>query len=106
VSISGDRREWRYRRSAARIEPVVEEVLADYATSYVGRRVTRHEVAPPRPMPGITWSVGGELAVEFVHRMKGRDLLLVHDIALLEVLKKRLRTRHVTITYVETSWDE
>ena len=100
-----ERRDWRFRRAVARVEPVVEEVVADYATSYVGRPVQRQDVVPPRPVPGVTWSIDGALVVEFVYRPKGRDQLLVHDIALLEVLRKRLRTRHVAIAYAETTWD-
>jgi hypothetical protein len=90
----------------ARVEEVVEPVLADYATSYVGRPVERHDTRPPLPLPGVSWSIDGVLAVELVHRTDGPDQLLVHDIALLEVLKKRLRTRHVRISYAETTWGE
>ena len=97
---------WRYGRALARVEEVVEQVLADYATSYVGRPVHRRDVRPPRPLPGVAWSIDGSLAVEFVHRSGGRDQLLVHDVALLDSLKKRIRTRHVEVAYVETMWDE
>ena len=84
----------------------MEDVVADHATSYVGRPVRRHDVAPPHPMPGVTWAIDGEVVVEFVYRGSGRDELLVHDVALLEVLRKRLRTGHVEVSYAETTWED
>ncbi len=74
--------------------------MAGYAASYVGRAVRRHEIRPPRPLPGIAWSIDGDIVVEFVHRRSAPDQLLVHDIALLDDLKRRLRTRHLEVTYV------
>jgi hypothetical protein len=100
-----DDRDWRFRRAVARVEGVVEEVVADHAVSYVGRPVQRRDILPPRPLPGIAWSIDGELVVEFVHRVGDRDQLLVHDVALLNALKKRIRTRHVDVAHVTTTWD-
>ena len=100
-----DDRDWRFRRAVARVEGVVEEVVADFAVSYVGRPVQRRDILPPRPLPGISWSIDGELVVEFAYRVGERDQLLVHDVALLDVLKKRLRTRHVEVAHVTTTWD-
>ncbi|MET0903291.1 MAG: hypothetical protein ABWZ52_08625 [Acidimicrobiales bacterium] len=97
--------DWRFQRAVARVEDVVEEVVAEHAVSYVGRPVQRRDTSPPHPLPGIVWSIDEELVVEFVHRASGPDQLLVHDIALLDVLKKRLRTRHVDVTHVTTTWD-
>ena len=90
----------------ARVEPGVEAIVADYATSYVGRAARRHEVRPPRPLPGIAWSIDGDLVVEFVYRDSAPDQLFVHEIALLDVLKRRFRTRHVHVAYATTNWDE
>jgi hypothetical protein len=95
-----DQREWRYQRAVARVEAVVEPIVADYATSYVGRAVQRSEIRPPRPLPGVAWSIDGELIVEFVHRTGARDQLFVHDVALVDLLRKRLRTRYVDVTHV------
>jgi hypothetical protein len=101
-----DRRDWLFARAVARVEAIVEQILADYATSYVGRPVTRHDIRPPRPLPGIVWSIDGDRVVEFVHRDTAADQLFVHDIALLETLKRRFRTRHIHVSYVDTTWDD
>ena len=98
-------RGWRFERAVARVEATIDQVVAEHATSYVGRPVQRHTVSPPRPLPGITWSIDGELAVEFVHRASGPDRVVVHDLSLLDTLKKRLRSRHVEVSYAETTWD-
>jgi hypothetical protein len=94
---------WTFQRAVARVEAAVEEVVAEFATSYVGRPVQRRDILPPRPRPGIAWSIDGELVVEFVHRRSGRDQLLVHDIALLDGLRRRIRTRHVEVAHVSTT---
>jgi hypothetical protein len=101
-----DHDDWVFERAVARVEAVVDEVVADYATSYVGRAVQRRDVLPPRPLPGITWSIDGDLVVEFVHRESGPDQLFVHEIALLDIVKRRLRTRHLQIEYATTTWDD
>ena len=105
LSRVADRREWLFQRAVARVEPGVEEIVADFATSYVGRAVQRHDVLPPRPLPGMAWSIDRDLVVEFVHRESVPDELLVHEFALLDVLKRRFRTRHVHVAYVTTTWD-
>jgi hypothetical protein len=102
VAEDGD---WRYRRAVARVENTIDDVVAEFAVSYVGRAVQRREVLPPRPLPGVTWSIDGDLVVELVYRESERDRILVHDITLLDALKKRLRTRHVEVAHVETTWD-
>jgi hypothetical protein len=96
---------WRFRRAVARVESAVDEIVADFATSYVGRPVRRNEILPPRPLPGIAWSIDGVTVVAFVHRQSGRDQLFVYDIALLDDVKRRFRTRHVDVEYVPTAWD-
>ena len=102
----GEDRDWRYERAVARVEGAVEAVLADFATSYVGRPVRRRDIRPPRPLPGVAWSIDDDLVVELIHRRDAPDQVLVHDVALLDALKKRLRTRHVDIAYAETTWEE
>jgi hypothetical protein len=98
-------RVWRFERAVARVEATVEEIVADFATTYVGRPVQRHDVRPPRPLPGITWVIDGEVVVEFLHRESDPDQLLVHEIALFDILKRRFRTRHVEVAYVSAAWD-
>ena len=97
--------DWLFERAVARVEAGVEEILADFATSYVGRPVQRRDILPPRPLPGIAWSIDGEVVVEFVHRNSAVDQILVHDVALLDVLKRRFRTRHVDVAHVATTWE-
>jgi len=95
-----DARDWRFQRAVARVEAGVEEIVADFATSCVGRAVRRQAVLPPRPVPGISWWIDGVIVVEFVHREFVADQLFVHDVALLDELRRRFRTRHVDVTYV------
>jgi hypothetical protein len=96
---------WQFDRAVARVEATVEAVLADLATSHVGRPVRRRDIRPPRPLPGIEWSIDGDLVVQFVHRAAGKDELLVHDVSLLADLRKRLRSGHIEIRHVSTVWD-
>ena len=100
-----DADDWKFRRAVARVEAVVDEVVAEFATSFVGRPVRRRDVVPPQPRPGIVWSVDRDLLVEFVHRSDAPDQLLVHDVGVLEVLKKRIRSRHVEVRHVTTTWE-
>ena len=99
------RGDWRFERALARVEAAVDEIVADHATSYVGRPVQRHAILPPRPLPGMTWSIDKELVVEFVYRDGAQDELLVHDVALLAPLRKRLRSRHLRVAHVTTTWE-
>ncbi len=83
---------------------VVDAILADFATSYCGRPVRRRVVKPMESaveVPGITWSIEGEVMVEFVPGETGPGRLIVHEIAILKLVKKQLRSRHVTIEYRE-----
>ena len=98
-------RDWRFQRAVARVEAGVEKIVADFATSYVGRAVHRRDVLPPRPRPGVAWSIDGGLIVEFVHRDSMADQLLVYDVALLDTLKRRFRTRHVEVSHVAPTSD-
>jgi hypothetical protein len=92
---------WRFQRAVARVG-VVDDILADYATSYCGRPLRRHEVAPMESavqVPGVTWSIDGDVMVEFLASDRGPGRLVVHEIALLTDLRKRLRSRHVLIEH-------
>ena len=60
------------------------------------------EVAPLESaveLPGVTWSIEGDVMVEYLHDDGGPGRLIVHELALLAVIKKQLRSRHVTIEY-------
>jgi len=89
---------WRLRRSLARVE-AVDQVLADYAASWVGLPVRRRDLPWPQH-PSVTWSIDNEVMVELLHHDSGPDRLLVHEVALLQPLRKRLRSRHTKIDYV------
>jgi hypothetical protein len=102
--VSDDAAVWRFRRSVARVDAAVEPILADYATSYCLRPVRRREV-PPSPVdanPGVTWSIDGDTIVEFRYDERGPDRLVVHDIALVVPLKRRLRSRRVKVAHVSS----
>ena len=82
----------------------MEPILADYATSYCLRPVRRREV-PPSPVdanPGVTWSIDGTTIVEFRYDERGPDRLVVHDVALVVPLKRRLRSRRVKVAHVSS----
>ncbi len=52
-------------------------------------------------LPGIRWSIDDELMVEFLYRDRGPGRLIVYEIALLDVIKRQLRSRHITIEHKE-----
>jgi hypothetical protein len=90
---------WRFERAVARVA-VVDEILADYATAYCGRPLRRRDVGPMASaveLPSVRWSIDGNLMVEFLPSDRGPARLVVHEIALLSVFRKRLRSRHLTI---------
>jgi hypothetical protein len=47
----------------------------------------------------VTWSIEEDVMVEYLHTDDGPGRLIVHEFALLAVIKKQLRSRHVTIEY-------
>jgi len=85
---------WRFSRALARVGPVVEEVLAEYASAYWGRPFRRHDDGAR-----VRWLIEREAVVELAWSGQGPATLLVHDIALLRPLRRRLRTRHVRVEY-------
>jgi len=48
-------------------------------------------------VPGITWSIGGDVMVEYLYNDRGPSRVLVHELALFDEIKRNLRSRHVTI---------
>jgi hypothetical protein len=93
--------EWKFRRAVARVG-VVDEVMADHATNWCGRPYRRTEVLPAcstAEQPRVTWSIDGDIIAEFIPEERGPDQLIVRDVSVLDVLRRRLRSRHVTIEY-------
>src|SRR5262245_48869609 len=86
---------WQFERHLARIARVVDDVVAEHATSYWGRPARRHDDPPV----SSTWTIEGEVVVEFRFDAGGHDQLLVHDVSLVAPLRKRLRTRHLVVEH-------
>jgi hypothetical protein len=94
---------WRFARAVERVA-AIDAILADYATSYCGRPVRRREVKPMASaveLPGVTWSIESDVIVEFFPGDEGPGRLVVHEIAVLSLIKRALRSRHVTTQYRE-----
>ena len=92
--------QWRFERAVARVKPV-DRILADYATELCNRPVRRID-RPPGPsgdVPGVVWSIDDAVVVELLPSEHGPARLVVHDIAVLGLLRKQLRTRHVTVRH-------
>jgi hypothetical protein len=92
---------WRYQRTLARIDPTVEAIVADHATSYWGLPVRRREMAPEVAGVGgrVVWSIGDARVLELHVADRGPATLVVHDLGLYETLRKALRTRHVRLEH-------
>ena len=101
VSGPPERRRWRFRRAVARIEPMVEPLVAHHATSYWQRPARRHEdpPGPGRPDPSLRWSIDDETVLELRVPERGPSTLVVHDFGLFDPLRKALRTRHVRVRH-------
>ena len=50
-------------------------------------------------LPGVTWSIEGEVMVEYLYSATGPGCLVVRELALLDEIRSKLRTGHVTIEY-------
>jgi hypothetical protein len=90
---------WRYRRAVARAA-AIEDIVANYATSICGRPVRRREVLPVTSaieLPGVIWSIDGDVMVELLVIDGERPRVVVHEIALLKPIKTALRTRHLAV---------
>jgi hypothetical protein len=74
--------EWRFRRAVERVA-VVDDVLAEYATSAFHRPFRRREVRPLASaveLPGVTWSIDDDVMVEFFPSANGPGRLIVRDV--------------------------
>jgi hypothetical protein len=93
---------WRFSRAVERVR-AVDRIVADYATTYCGRPVRRYDVAPLESavhVPGVTWTIEGEVVIEFVSEDAGPGRLNVYEFALLRPVKQAIRSRHIVINYV------
>jgi hypothetical protein len=89
---------WLFERAVRRVD-AVDAVVADYATSICGRAAHRREVPPDGLDAGVTWSIDGDVVVCFTPSQHGRSVVTVHEIALLQPLRKQLRSRHLAVEY-------
>jgi hypothetical protein len=85
---------WRFQRAVARIEPAATKILAEHATSYWQRGVSRRERDQR-----IVWTIDGETVLEFRFDPRGPSSLVVHDFSLFDPLRKAIRTRHVHLRF-------
>lgn len=102
---------WRHRRAVARVGEIVDEVVADFATTCWGRPFRRREVLPLSSaieLPGVVWSIEGETIVELLTTTEeqGPSRLVVHELSLLALLRKRVRSRHVTVEHISAAWGD
>ena len=92
---------WRFERAVARVR-AVDGIIAEHATSYCGRPYRRQDVRPLESaiaLPGVTWSIDGEVVVEFLPGDTGAARLIVRDVALLRPLRRALRSRRLRIEH-------
>ena len=96
---------WRFERALARIEPTVETLLADHATSYWGRPLRRQELAaePDGLDRRVVWTIDTETVLELRVAERGPATLVVHDVSLLSPLRRALRTRHVRLLHADAT---
>jgi hypothetical protein len=94
MSGSDPRMAWRFRRAVARVEPAVTGILAEHATSYWQRALSRRESDDT-----ILWTIDGQRVLEFRFAPRGPSSLVVHDFSLFDPLRKAIRTRHVRLRF-------
>ena len=92
---------WRCQRALARIEPQVEAIVAEHATSFWQRGAARSEAwpGPGQPDGRVVWTIDNQLVLELRVRERGAAELVVHDFSLIDPLRTTLRTRHVRIRH-------
>jgi hypothetical protein len=84
------------------VEAAMDEILAEYATTFCLRPVRRHEVRSDDDSDrgSVMWSIEQQTMVELVHTQTGPDLIRVHEIGLVRQLKNQLRSGRVKVEYV------
>jgi len=92
---------WLFARAVDRVR-VVDSIVAEYATAICGRPARRRDHPPDEsgvPDVGVTWSIDGDVLVTFSPSPRGRSVVAVHEIGLLEPLRTELRSRHLRVEY-------
>ena len=92
---------WPMRHFVARIEPGIETVLAEHATSYWGRPLARVVIAPGEVHAPhrLLWTIEGEPVAELVVAERRPVTLVVHDFSVFAPLRAAVRTRHVRVRF-------
>ena len=91
-------RTWRIARMRDALEPRIEAVLAEQATTYWNRPLRRAEVQGGEPMI-VRWSIDGDLVAVLEIGGAGPAQLRVHDVGALEPLRRSLRGQRVVIVH-------
>jgi hypothetical protein len=92
---------WRCQRTLARIGPEVEAIVAEHATCYWQRGARRREEwpRPDHPAGRVRWTIDDELVVELRIAERGAAELVVHDVSLIDPLRRALRSGHVRVSH-------
>ena len=90
---------WPMRHLVARVEPDVDAVLAEHATSYWGRPLARRVVEPSdrKPAHQLLWTIDGEPVAELLLAERGPVTLVVHDFSVFTELRTAIRSRRVHV---------
>ena len=92
---------WLFERAVDRVR-VVDSIVAEYASAICGRPARRRDHPPDGSdgqVVGVTWSIDGDVLVTFSPSPRGRSVVTVHEIGLLEPVRKELRSRHLRVEY-------
>lgn len=94
------------RHFVARIEPAIDAVLAEHATSYWGGPLARHVVEPSSRCPTLRllWTIESEPVAELLVAERRPVTLVVHDFSVFTPLRASIRSRHIHVrfaTYVD-----
>jgi hypothetical protein len=95
-----DRVRWCFERSLARVEPAIESILAEHASTYWCRGLRRHEIERAGTEDvRLMWTIDGEPVLEFLFELGRASTLVVHDFGVYPPLRKAIRSRHVRIRF-------
>ena len=81
---------------------MIDSIVAEYATVICGRPARRRDHPPDGSDISdavVTWSIDGDVLVTFRPSSRGRGVVSVHEIGLLQPLRKQLRSRHLRVEY-------